>query len=168
MTRTTLYTALTVIITGLFFCTLIPAQAFGGAGPGYGPGCREPGIFRCIGSLDLTQQQRDDIDDLQAETRARILPLREELQRLEIPEALFAQTIDDAAISALLERKKNIHADILEIRHAAMLSAVKLLTPAQRSTMLERKKSRPIYGGRGRRGQGRVEPENRADCPWWE
>jgi len=167
MTRNALYIT-TGIISAFFVCAPLNAFAFRGEGPGHGPGCREPGIFRCIGSLDLTQQQRNDIDDLQAETRAKILPLREELQRLEIPEALFAQTIDAAALESLLARKKNINAEILEIRHAAMLSAAQLLTPEQRSTLLERKKAGPMFGGRGRRGQGWADPANRADCPWWE
>lgn len=161
--------ALTGIVTALFLCAPIHALAYRGAGPGYGPGCREPGIFWCISGLDLTEKQRADIEALQKETREKIIPLREELQRLEIPEALFAQTIDAAALEALLARKKSINADILEIRHEAMIAAVQLLTPEQRTTMLERKNSPRFLKGRGRggRGQGWNAAASRPDCPWW-
>jgi len=169
MKRTAVYAALTGIISALFLCTPPGALAFRGAGPGpgYGPGCQEPGIFWCIESLDLTGKQRADIEALHKETRDRIAPLREELQRLEIPEALFAQTVDTAALEALLARKKNINAEIIEIRHASMIAAVQLLTPEQRTALLERKKSLPQYGGRGWRGQGWDGPSNRPACPWW-
>lgn len=160
MTRIARY-LITGIISALFVCAPLNAFAFRGEGPGDGPGCREPGIFRCIGSLDLSEKQRADMDDLQAETRAKIFPLREELQRLEIPEALFAHTLDAAAIKSLLDRKKSINADILEIRHEAMIAAAQLLTPEQRSSMLAKKNSAPGYGGRGRRSPAW------ADCPWW-
>jgi len=167
MTRTPLYITLTGIVTALFLCAPIHALAFRGAGPGYGPGCREPGVFWCISGLDLTEKQRADIEALQKETRDKIIPLREELQRLEIPEALFAQTIDAAALEALLARKKNINAEILEIRHESMISAVQLLTPEQRAIMLERKNSPPFFKGRSGRGQGWNADASRAECPWW-
>jgi len=167
MTRTPLYITLTGIVTALFLCAPIHALAFRGAGPGYGPGCREPGVFWCISGLDLTEKQRADIEALQKETRDKIIPLREELQRLEIPEALFAQTIDAAALEALLARKKNINAEILEIRHEAMISAVQLLTPEQRAIMLDRKQSPRFLRGRGSRGQGWNAAAGQPDCPWW-
>jgi len=163
MNRTVLYAALTGIVSFFFVCSPTGALAFrgAGAGPGYGPGCREPGIFWCLGSLDLTEKQRIDIDALQRETRDRIAPLREELRRLEIPEALFAPSIDPAALEALLARKKSINAEIIDIRHEAMVSAVQLLTPEQRAIMLERKNTQPFYGGRGRGWRGRP------DRPVW-
>jgi Spy/CpxP family protein refolding chaperone len=161
MSRTTQYLSLTAILATMVLCAPRSVPAFENTGPGYGPGCREPGIFGCIASLDLTETQKNELDALRTDTRNKILPLREELQRLEIPEALFAKTIDTAALEDLLSRKKSINAEIIEIRHEAMVSAVLLLTPEQRSLMLERKKSRPFFRGQGRRGAGM-----RANCPW--
>ncbi len=163
MARTKLFIVLACIVTAMILGTPVHAPAFRGAGPGYGPGCSEPGIFRCISGLDLTEQQRGDIDALETATRAKIFALRAELQSLEIPEALFAPTIDTAALETLLERKKNINAEIFEIRHAAMISAVQLLTPEQRAVMLE-KKSPLFFSGPGRGGRGRY--AGRPDCPW--
>ena len=165
MKHTALYVSLTGIMTALFLCAPLSASAFQGAGPGYGPGCREPGILGCIATLDLTETQRVDIDALRTEARAKILPLREELQNLEIPGALFAQTIDTAALEALLTRKKTINAEIIQIRHETMIAAAQLLTPEQRTTMLERKNSCPFFEGEGRRG-GRGGRGQRPDCPW--
>lgn len=154
MARTDVVAVVTGIVSGILLCSATGALAFRGAGPGFGPGCSEPGIFRCIGSLDLTDGQRLDIEALQKETRDRIAPLRRELRELELPEALFAPVIDTTALEALLARKKSINADILDIRHEAMIAAVQLLTPGQRAVMLDRKKSRQMYGGRGRGGRG--------------
>jgi len=167
MKRTALYLGLTGIMAALFFCAPLGAAAFPGAGPGYGPGCREPGILGCIETLDLTEKQRADIEALRSEARAKILPLRDELQRLEIPEALFAQTLDTAELEALLTRKKNINADIIQIRHATMIAAAELLTPEQRTAMLERKNSCPFFEGDGMRGTGRRGRGQRPDGLWW-
>lgn len=157
MNRNAFYVRCSAIVSLLLLCTPLSALAYrgSGAGPGYGPGCSEPGIFRCISTLDLTHAQREDIAALQSETRAKILPLRRELQELEIPEALFAHSIDAAALEALLTRKKNINAEILDLRHEAMIAAALLLTPAQRTVLLEDKKQRPFSRGRGRGGPGR-------------
>ena len=172
MKRTALYVRLTGIVAALFLCAPLSASAFQGAGPGYGPGYREPGILGCIETLDLTEKQRANIEALRTETQTKILPLRDELERLEIPEALFAQTIDTAALASLLDRKKSINAEIIDIRHGAMISAAQLLTPKQRAVMLERKDSLPCFRGGNRRGDGRFGPGwggpcNRANCPWW-
>ena len=167
MKRTALYAGLTGIMTALFLCTPLSASAFQGAGPGYGPGCREPGILGCIETLDLTEKQRADIEALRTEARAKILPLRDELQRLEIPEALFAQTLDSAELQALLSRKKNINAEILQIRHETMIAAAELLTTEQRKTMLERKNSCPFFQGDGMRGAGRRGRGQQPGCLWW-
>lgn len=167
MKRTALYVGLAGIMTALFFCASMSASAFQGAGPGYGPGCREPGILGCIETLDLTEKQRADIEALRSETRAKILPLRDELQRLEIPEALFAQNIDTAALEALLARKKNINAEIIQIRHENMIAAAGLLTPEQRPSMLERKNFCPFFEGDGMRGAGRRGRGQQQGCLWW-
>ena len=167
MKRTALYVSLTGIMAALLLCAPLSASAFQGAGPGYGPGCREPGILGCIETLDLTEKQRFDIDALRTEARAKIIPLRDELQRLEIPEALFAQNIDTAALEALLTRKKNINTEIIQIRHETMIAAAKLLTPEQRTTMLERKNSCPFFEGDGMRGAGRRGRGQQPGCLWW-
>ena len=161
MKRSAMYVSLTGIMAALFLCAPLNASAFQGAGPGYGPGCQEPGILGCIETLDLTEKQRFDIDALRTEARAKSLPLRDELQRLEIPEALFAQNIDTAALEALLTRKKNFNIEIIQIRHETMIAAAGLLTPEQRTTMLERKKSCPFFEGAGRRSRGQ-----RPGCLW--
>jgi Spy/CpxP family protein refolding chaperone len=167
MKHTALYMGLTGIMTALFFFGPLSASAFQGAGPGYGPGYREPGILGCIETLDLTEKQRADLDALRSEARAKILPLRDELLRLEIPEALFAQTLDTAELEALLIRKKNINAEIIQIRHETMIDAAELLTPEQRTTMLERKNSCPFFEGDGMRGAGRRGRGQRPGCLWW-
>jgi Spy/CpxP family protein refolding chaperone len=166
MKRTALYVGLTGIMTALFFCAPMSASAFQGAGPGHGPGCQEPGILGCIETLDLTEKQRADIEALRNEARAKILPLRNELQNLEIPAALFAQTLDTAELEALLTRKKNINAEIIQIRHETMIAAAGLLTPEQRTSMLERKNSCPFFEGNGMRGAGRRGRDQRPGCLW--
>jgi Spy/CpxP family protein refolding chaperone len=166
MKRTALYVSLTGIMTALFLCAPLSASAFQGAGPGYGSGCREPSILGCIETLDLTEKQRVDIEALRSESRANILPLRDELQNLEIPKTLFAQTLDTAELEALLTRKKNINAEIIQIQHATMIAAVVLLTPEQRATMLERKKSCPFFQDDGMRGASRGGRGQRQGCLW--
>ena len=167
MKRTALYVALAGIMTALFLCAPLSASAFRGAGPGYGPGCREPGILGCVETLALTEKQRADIEALRSEARAKILPLRNELQNLEIPEALFAQTLDTAELEALLTRKKNINAEIIQIRHETMIAAAELLTPEQRTAMLARKNSHPFFEGDGMRGAGRCGRRQQQGCLWW-
>jgi Spy/CpxP family protein refolding chaperone len=167
MKRTALYVSLTGIMAALFLCAPLSASAFQGAGPGHGPGCREPNILSCIETLDLTEKQRFDIDALRTEARANIMPLRDELQRLEIPEALFAQNIDTAALEALLTRKKNINNEIIQIHHETMIAAAKLLTPEQRTNMLERKNSCPFFEGDGIRDAGMRGRGQQPGCLWW-
>jgi Spy/CpxP family protein refolding chaperone len=168
MKRTALYVSLVGTMTTLFFCAPLSASAFQGTGPGgYGPGFREPGIVGCIETLDLTEKQRTDIEALRNEARAKFLPLRNELQRLQISEAIFAQTLDTAELEALLARKKNITAEIIQIRHETMIASVQLLTPEQRSTMLERKNSWAFFYDDGMRGAGRHGRGQQSGCLWW-
>jgi Spy/CpxP family protein refolding chaperone len=167
MKRTALYVSLTGIMTALFLYAPLGASAFQGAGPGYGPGCREPGMLGCIETLDLTEKQRVDIEALRSEARAKILPLRNELQSLQIPEALFAQTLDTAELEALLARKKTINTEIIQIRHETMIAAAELLTPEQKAAMLERKNSCPFFEDDGMRGTGRRGRGQRPGCLWW-
>ncbi len=57
MTRIILYLGLAGMLSAIFLCAPQNSPAFQGAGPGYGPDCREPGLFGCIETLDLTETQ---------------------------------------------------------------------------------------------------------------
>lgn len=121
----------------------------GPQGQGQGPGL---GRGRGLMALDLTDDQRAKIVDLQRATRDQAAPLEDELEftRKTLHRELFADKRDNAKIGSLTAKVATLEKQLADL-HVKQATAVSdLLTPEQRETM------RLAEGRRGgpRRGPG--------------
>ncbi len=140
MHRKTVKTWLVLVVAAVF-CLTAPmgvfAKGFGMKGPGPGKG-----IGRLLQSLDLTEEQQTEIEAIVSESRAAIEPLREHIDALGVPEAVFAEALDVTQAAALQESAGELKSQIGAIRAASMLDISQVLTAEQRALVLEKIKER--------------------------
>lgn len=122
------------------------AMARGHAGPGPGPEAR---LERMAARLDLSAEQQEAIKALHENNRARSLPLRKEMMRLEneLKGEMLKDSPSEKAILSLNEKMGQIKTELKANRLKTRLAVREQLTPEQRDKML--------MMGEGRRGQGR-------------
>lgn len=126
----------------------------GPQGPGLGPG-------RGLASLDLTDDQRVKITDLQRATRDQAAPLEDELEftRRTLHRELFADKRDNAKVTSLTVRIATLEKQLADLHVKTTTAVADLLTPEQRETMRLRGSRRGGTGGgpgRPRLGRGGV------------
>ncbi len=137
----------------------VPAAAMahgphGGGGP-HGPGAPGPGFIveRLAERLELSAEQRADIEALMAAHRARVEPWHEELAaaREAVRGAVEAETFDEEAIRAAAAEVARLEVELAveRARFGAELGSV--LTREQQAALAELRESRR---GMGRRGPG--------------
>jgi Spy/CpxP family protein refolding chaperone len=127
----------------------------GPGGPGRG-GPGGPGILAGIQQLDLTEAQREQIRALMDQARQGGdpgSPIRD--AELKLHAAVMASPPDLQAIETLKAALNAAHAAELEHRVDLMLKAAQILTPAQRTELLDKRKS---LGPPRARGRGHLAP----------
>jgi len=150
---------------------LLVAPALAQPGPmgrgGHGPHEPGMGLDRMIRHLDLTEEQRQQLEQLQARHRDATRAVRDQLRAAHerFAELAHAETLDEAAL-------REAAAEMAELRSEMMLSRVSMrrevdaiLTPEQLEQLQQMRQGRrhgPGGRGPGRGGQG---PHGFGDCP---
>ena len=130
----------------------------GGRPDGAGPQDPTRGSGLGPAALDLTQEQRTQITDLQRAARDQAAPLEDELvfARRTLHRELFADARDNAQVSNLSEKIATLERQLADLRTTATVAMADLLTPEQRETMRLMGDRRGGLGrGPGRPGVGR-------------
>ncbi len=132
--------AVVVMLIGL----ILSVPAFVGAMPGEGPS-PEGSLHRPFGRLmrllrdfDLTDDQKASIEVIANETRESIEPIVEQLKGLGLDEAMFAEEIDTYDVEQKIDSMVDLRSRIISIKAEAVLEVSQVLTPEQRSIVLER------------------------------
>ena len=129
-------------------------RGMNGQGPGMGPGGPGRGALGPLGALDLTEDQRAAITDLQRASRDQAAPLENELEFVQksLHRELFADKRDSGKITSLSARVSALQKQLADVHVKTATSVSDLLTETQRETMR-------LGGGReGRMGRGGGEP----------
>jgi Spy/CpxP family protein refolding chaperone len=124
---------------------------------------QEPGRrARLAESLDLTQEQRDRIQDLRRDARREAVLRRGEMASLRsrIQAEFLKQDVDALAVRSLGEELGKLAAEAVEARLGDRLAFLDVLTPEQRETLQGLREGRggnswqrgPGHRGHGRRG----------------
>lgn len=126
-------------------------------GPGFGGPMGERMFERALGSVEATDEQREEIRVIVDEAREEIRTMTADLEdhREQFKALLFAEEIDRNAIELLrqtmLETGDAVSARALE----ALLDAAEILSPEQRAELLEQsQRSGPRFGHRFGHGFG--------------
>ena len=137
------------------------AEARPGRGKGHGRHGPHGDMGMCMKNVDLTAEQRDQVDMLKAENRKKAAPIREELRTLkkQARPLWSAADLDDDAIFAVHRKMRALAGQLEELRLGLRIDTMSLLTPEQRAEMAEakaeRKKERGEKGKKGKRGKKR-------------
>jgi Spy/CpxP family protein refolding chaperone len=113
-----------------------------------------------LAGLDLTDEQRATITDLQRATHDQAAPLQDELAfaRRTLHRELFADARDDATIASLAKQVAALDQQLADLHLKQATAMAGLLTPEQRETMRLREGRGRGHGagpaGRGGRGRG--------------
>ena len=120
-----------------------------GRGQGLGPQGPARGAGGRFAALDLTDDQRTKITDLQRATRDQAAPLEDELEFAQktLHRELFADKRDNAKITTLTAKVATLQKQLADLHVKSSAAVADLLTPKQRETMR-------LMDGRGG-GQGR-------------
>jgi Spy/CpxP family protein refolding chaperone len=100
--------------------------------------------------LGLTQAQADELEKLRSQARRAAIQRRadEQLARLDLEELMKAETLDEKAIAAQIERLTKLHGAALKARVDERLAMRKILTPEQLQKLKQLRAERPGREGR--------------------
>jgi Spy/CpxP family protein refolding chaperone len=127
-------TIITLVVVALTLSLAVVAQARHGRGKGHGGG-----IEMILRNVDLTEDQRTQLEALRDEHQAEMKPLKQELKtkRQQLHQLWTAEVIDEGAIWALdaemVPLRQQMHQERLEQR----LQVMNLLTPEQRAQLID-------------------------------
>lgn len=150
---------LALVIALALLATPILAQGGPGRGPGYGHfrGADSPMHERVLDQLDLTDDQRGQIDQLMADHRTAMKDRREQMRdrRMAMRDLIHADEFDEAAIRdaamAIAEAEADVAVERARLRHEIHA----LLTPEQQEKAAEmREKRREFVKQHGRDFRG--------------
>ena len=116
----------------------VPGAGFGPGPPGMPPPPRPLGPGpRALESLDLTDPQRDRIEDLHDVEMRQVMRLDVEARIAErdLERLLFADQVQARAIDELTTKIAALRADLLRARVASLVALREVLTPAQRARL---------------------------------
>jgi Spy/CpxP family protein refolding chaperone len=129
-----------------------------GRGQGLGPQGPAAGRGRGVAALDLTDDQRAKITDLQRATRDQAAPLEDELAftRKTLNRELFADKRDTAKVTTLTAKIATLEKQLADLHVKNAMAVADLLTPKQRETMrlMEGRRGGPGGGAAGPGGAG--------------
>ncbi len=130
------------------------AAARRGGGPGQfrGPGRGRGGVRPLGAALDLTADQRTQIQKIMRDARDQAGPLTDQLQlaRKTLRRDVFADTPDAQAVTKVSGQIATLEKQVADIRLHAMTAAAGVLTPEQRETV--RTGPADVFGRGGRMG----------------
>lgn len=92
--------------------------------------------------LDLTNEQKNALEALKTEAKSEIEPFVDDIKALAILETLLAREIDTAEATEKLNEMVGIKSQITRIVLNAKLEGAQILTPEQRSILLDKIKGR--------------------------
>ena len=131
----------------------------GGHGHRGGPGMHG----KMMEELNLTAEQKKEIDQLHEEMRAEAEPLKEKMRALrdKMHDLWSQDSPDEDAIMALQREKSAIHLQLSELRTEMKLDMMEILTPEQRAKFKEMKgKHKGKRGKHGKKGCGECPHKN--------
>jgi Spy/CpxP family protein refolding chaperone len=112
--------------------------------------------------LDLTEQQKSELQKIKTEAEVKLIDLRADLQkeRIKLRDILSQEKIDEKAYNEITKRIREIQNQIFDIHNQSRLKLMQLLTKEQRQNM-----NFGIFGTKyGYKGLRK----NRAgDCPFY-
>jgi Spy/CpxP family protein refolding chaperone len=152
MKKTTKWTMTAMV---LLFTAAIATSAFGfgwGRGPGFGSGpCG--GDFARVPGLELTAEQKTQLDAMRGAQFKEIEPLREQMfaQRDAVRKLWLEPNPDQAAIQAAQQEMRLLRDQLQDKMTAFRLETLKVLTPEQREKL---QSAGPGRGFGPRRGMG--------------
>lgn len=122
------------------------------------------GMMRMLRTLELSDEQKAKIGVAMMEARKKSIVARAQLRvaRMELHDALFQDSIDEAAVSQLRDQITGLQGELLDLRIATQQSIHTVLTPEQRGKartmflerMVDRSEGRFHGGGKGPHGRG--------------
>jgi Spy/CpxP family protein refolding chaperone len=131
-----------IVLLAVFVLAGISAAVQAAPRRGDGPHDR-PGHFMHIIDflldLDLTPEQKDDLQAVFTDTRDTLKPLLEDMHELRsaMDETFLGEEIDAARASSQIEEMSRLKAQITTAGLTAMLQAAQVLTPEQRQTIMD-------------------------------
>jgi protein CpxP len=150
---------LAVVIVLALLVTPVLAQRPGGHGPRHGQFQGLDGAMheRLFEQLDLTDDQREQIDELIADHHSLMQDRREQVRsrRTEVRDLTHADELDEASIRDAVMAAAAAEADMAVERARLRQRIHQVLTPEQQDKaerMIERRRERMKEGGSGRRG----------------
>ncbi len=125
-------------VIGLAFS--VPAFAGFGGKPFHRPGFHrgDGGIMRLLRDLDLTDEQKEAVKVIVSSARESIEPIAEQLQELELEEAMFAEEINVSGVEQKIDTMVGLRSKIVSIKADSQMEVSRVLTPEQRTIVLER------------------------------
>ncbi|MGL4636490.1 MAG: Spy/CpxP family protein refolding chaperone [Beijerinckiaceae bacterium] len=101
-------------------------------------------LNRVLGRVDATQEQKDRIAEITRMTMRELAPLRDQhfATRAKLAELMKAQTVDRAAVEQLRAQEIALAETLSKRASQAFLDAADVLTPAQRTKLVERLQNR--------------------------
>ncbi len=141
------------------------AEDWGRRGSGMYHGSRGfgHGIMRMLRTLDLSDDQKEQVSSALMSARKTSIVSRAQLRvaRMELHETLLKDSVNDAEVEKIKDQIKALQGDLLDSRVKVQQSISSVLTPEQRSkarTMFLERMSEKSEGqshhGRGHRGRG--------------
>jgi len=91
-------------------------------------------VEKMISKLDLTKEQREKINVIRAETKQKVMPLREELKnvRHQVNEAFKTNSINSFKESGFVREEKSIVGSMIKVRMDERVAIHNVLTEKQR------------------------------------
>ncbi|MCB9185260.1 MAG: Spy/CpxP family protein refolding chaperone [Flavobacteriales bacterium] len=91
---------------------------------------------------NLTDAQREQINEIRESTQKKVQPQREEMKtlRVKMKELKAADNPDQKQINELIDRQASVKAEMMKARTAAELSVRSILTPEQLEVLDQKKK----------------------------
>jgi Spy/CpxP family protein refolding chaperone len=164
VTLTSVAGTLALLPAGVALAQDAPPQAQDGAAHGHGHHGHGPRLLGAALKLDsLTPAQRSQIEQLVAQRRAAEVPVRQaDAQVLTVLAHQVEQAkVDDAALAPSLAAKRGAAVVAQQVDRAALVQLHAVLTPAQRTQLVDGIEARMAEGragwaGKGQPGAGRL------------
>jgi Spy/CpxP family protein refolding chaperone len=128
-----------IVFSTLIFCALAFSQNPDRPQPPGGPPANPGGGLReKIKLLDLTAEQRENMENMRIELQRKIIPIRAqiELKQLDMRSAMKADKPGEAAILKIAREIHDLEFQIKELEIRQKLAFHSLLTPEQRKKLL--------------------------------